>query len=69
MYMPRMDGLKLPRQMRALDMHVPVLMLTGNQSTRAAIDAVSAEVCSYMSKPLEPGAPEAVAPHRRLPPP
>ncbi len=33
MYMPRMDGLELLRQMRALDMHVPVLMLTGNQST------------------------------------
>ncbi len=53
MYMPRMDGLELLRQMRALDMHVPVLMPTGNQTTRAAIDAVSAEVFSYMSKPFE----------------
>src|SRR5260370_34228955 len=30
MYMPRMDGLDLLKQMRALSMEVPVLMLTGN---------------------------------------
>ncbi len=28
MYMPRMDGLELLRQMRALDMHVPVPILS-----------------------------------------
>jgi DNA-binding response OmpR family regulator len=53
MNMPRMDGLELLKQMRALSMEVPVLMLTGNQSTSAAIDAISAQVFSYMSKPLE----------------
>ena len=53
MYMPRMDGLELLKQMRALSMEVPVLMLTGNQSTHAAIEAICAQVFSYMSKPLD----------------
>lgn len=53
MYMPRMDGLELLKQMRAHDVHIPVLMVTGNQSAQAAADAISAKIFAYIPKPLD----------------
>lgn len=53
MYMPRMDGLELLKQMRAHDVRVPVLMVTGNQSAQAAADAISAKIFAYIPKPLD----------------
>ncbi len=41
MYMPRMTGLELLAQMRHLKLQTPVLMLTGNDDTRTAADALA----------------------------
>lgn len=53
MYMPRMGGLELLEQMRTHGVRVPVLMVTGNQSAKAAADAISANVFAYIPKPLD----------------
>jgi two-component system, NtrC family, nitrogen regulation response regulator NtrX len=53
MYMPRMTGLELLERMRELQIQTPVLMLTGNENTRSAADALASGIFAYIPKPFE----------------
>ena len=53
MYMPRMTGLELLAQMRRLELQTPVLMLTGNDDTRTAADALASGIFAYIPKPFD----------------
>jgi DNA-binding NtrC family response regulator len=53
MYMPRMTGLELLAQMRHLKLQTPVLMLTGNDDTRTAADALASGIFAYIPKPFD----------------
>ena len=53
MYMPRMTGLELLAQMRHLKLQTPVIMLTGNDDTRTAADALASGIFAYIPKPFE----------------
>lgn len=53
MYMPRMTGLELLERMREMKMQTPVLMLTGNDNTRSAADALASGIFAYIPKPFD----------------
>lgn len=53
MYMPRMSGLELLVQMHRLKMQTPVLMLTGNEDTRTAANALASGIFAYIPKPFD----------------
>jgi len=53
MYMPRMTGLELLAQMRHLKLQTPVLMLTGNDDTRTAADALASGIFACIPKPFD----------------
>ncbi len=53
MYMPRLSGLALLKEMRGLRLNVPVLMITGNKDPKAAGEAISAGVLAYVPKPFD----------------
>jgi CheY-like chemotaxis protein len=53
MHMPRMGGLELLKQMRRENIRVPVLMVTSNQDTEAAAEALRAGVFAYVPKPFD----------------
>jgi DNA-binding NtrC family response regulator len=53
MYMPRMSGLQLLEEMGRLNVQTPVLMLTGNDDTRTAADALSSGIFAYIPKPFD----------------
>jgi len=50
--MPGLDGVAALRQIRALDATVPVIMVTGNESTRVAGDVIGLGAFSYLPKPV-----------------
>jgi len=53
MHMPRMGGLELLKQMRSLNIRVPVVMITANQDIRNAAEALRAGVFAYVPKPFD----------------
>src|SRR5436309_3095351 len=53
MFMPRMTGLELLAHMRRLRIETPVLMLTGNDDTRSAADALACGIFAYVPKPFD----------------
>lgn len=53
MNMPGMDGLQLLKQIRALDTQIPVIMVTANESTRAAAEAQTTGIFAYVPKPFD----------------
>jgi DNA-binding response OmpR family regulator len=53
MNMPGMDGLQLLKQIRAIDGRVPVMMVTANQSTKAAAEALTSGIFAYIPKPFD----------------
>jgi CheY-like chemotaxis protein len=53
MRMPRMDGLETLKQMRALGLQVPVIMITGNENTQDAARALSGGIFAYLPKPFD----------------
>ncbi len=48
--MPRMDGLELVRQVTREFPRIPVLLITGNGSEQAAVEALRAGAASYVPK-------------------
>ena len=50
--MPGLDGLQLLRAIRARDLDVPVVLLTGNPQTETAIEAVEQGALRYLVKPI-----------------
>jgi DNA-binding NtrC family response regulator len=53
MLMPRMSGLQLLEEMRRLNLQTPVLMLTGNDDSRTAADALASGIFAYIPKPFD----------------
>jgi DNA-binding response OmpR family regulator len=53
MLMPRMSGLELLEEMRRLNVQTPVLMLTGNDNSQTAADALSSGIFAYIPKPFD----------------
>lgn len=51
--MPEMDGLTLLRRIRAHDLDVPVVFVTGNPGLETAIEAIEHGAFRYLPKPVE----------------
>jgi CheY-like chemotaxis protein len=50
--MPGMGGVEALRAIRALDPRIPVLMVTGNESSRVAGELLALGAVSYIPKPV-----------------
>lgn len=53
MRMPQMDGLETLKQIRAVNMRVPVLMISANDDVTAAKDAIRLGAFDYTLKPVD----------------
>lgn len=51
--MPGMDGMQLLREIRQIDLDVPLIFLTGNPSLATAMEAMELGGYRYLSKPME----------------
>ena len=51
--MPGMDGVEALRGVRAIDPAIPVIMVTGNASTRVAGEVIKDGAYSYLPKPFK----------------
>ena len=47
-----MNGVDALRSIRAIDSRIPVIMVTGTESTRLAGDAIKGGAYSYLPKPV-----------------
>lgn len=52
--MPELDGLQLIREIRARDLDVPVVLITGQPAVETAVKAVAYGAHRYLSKPVSP---------------
>ena len=50
--MPRMNGFDLLRQIRSVDPDIPFIMVTGNVTAKAVLEAKSAGITAYLGKPF-----------------
>ena len=57
--MPGMDGLTLIRQVKQINPHLPIIIITGYSSESSAIEAVNLGVAGYLTKPV--GIPQVLA--------
>ena len=51
--MPKMTGIELLKEIRALDATIPFVMLTVRSANDAIMDAVDADVTAYITKPFK----------------
>jgi EAL domain-containing protein (putative c-di-GMP-specific phosphodiesterase class I)/CheY-like chemotaxis protein len=51
--MPGMDGMQLLREIRQIDLDVPLIFLTGNPSLATAMEAMELGGYRYLAKPIE----------------
>jgi two-component system nitrogen regulation response regulator NtrX len=51
--MPGMDGVAALRGIREVDPRIPIIMVTGNESTRVAGEVIAAGAFSYLPKPVK----------------
>ncbi len=51
--MPNLDGIQLLREVRAHDLHVPVVLITGAPTVATAIDALEYGAFHYLTKPVQ----------------
>jgi len=51
--MPGMDGVAALRGIRAIDASIPVIMVTGNESSRVAGEVIKDGAFSYLPKPVK----------------
>ena len=52
--LPDGDGLELVREIRALDPHVPVVVITGQPDPATAVRATDEGATEYLAKPIDP---------------
>jgi len=68
--MPGMDGMQLLREIRQIDLDVPLIFLTGNPSLASAMEAMELGGYRYLAKPIENdrliSAVQEAAAHHRL---
>jgi two-component system response regulator AtoC len=50
--MPDMDGIELTRQLRSMDPHLPIFVLTASAEMASAIAALKAGATDYLTKPV-----------------
>jgi len=50
--MPGLDGVQALKQIRAIDPRIPVIMVTGNESTQVAGEVIGSGALSYLPKPV-----------------
>src|SRR3982750_4015318 len=55
--MPGMDGIQLLREVREHDLHVPVVLVTGEPAVSTAVQALEYGAFHYLTKPADPEAP------------
>ena len=63
--MPQMDGLELLRRLRALDLTLPVIVMTGHGDIPLAVEAMKAGAVDFFEKPFSDDAMLAAV-HRAL---
>jgi two-component system nitrogen regulation response regulator NtrX len=51
--MPGMDGIETLRRLQSIDPAIPVIVVTGNTSTKVAGEAIKAGAYSYLPKPFK----------------
>jgi EAL domain-containing protein (putative c-di-GMP-specific phosphodiesterase class I) len=51
--MPNLDGLQLLREVRAHDLHVPVVLITGAPTVASAVGALEYGAFHYLTKPVQ----------------
>lgn len=51
--MPGIDGLELQRKLLALDVKLPVIVMTGHADIRLAVDAMKAGAVDFIEKPFD----------------
>ncbi|MFI5288036.1 MAG: EAL domain-containing protein [Polyangia bacterium] len=51
--MPELDGLELLRAVRARDLFLPVILVTGNASVSTAVEALNQGALRYLDKPVD----------------
>jgi two-component system nitrogen regulation response regulator NtrX len=51
--MPGMTGVEVLQSVRAIDARIPVIMVTGNASTRVAGEVIKSGAYSYLPKPVK----------------
>lgn len=52
--MPEIDGIQLLREVRTHDLHVPVILITGDPAVRTAVQALEYGAFHYLTKPVNP---------------
>ena len=57
--MPGMDGLTIIREVKQINPHLPIIIITGYSSESAAIEAVNLGVAGYLTIPV--GIPQVLA--------
>ena len=61
--MPMMDGLELVKRCQGFDVDLPVLVLSGQRSIHAAVQAIQVGAYDYLQKPVEPHRLQQVVAH------
>jgi len=51
--LPDIDGIGLLKEMRKIDKNLPVIMLTGHETVRSAVEAMKLGAYDYFSKPFD----------------
>jgi DNA-binding NtrC family response regulator len=55
LHMPVMDGLQALKQIRSIDMNVPVMVITASRDSKAAAEALNCGVFAFIPKPFDFG--------------
>jgi two-component system response regulator AtoC len=58
--MPGKDGIEFLRELRKIDMEVPVIVLTGHGTVATALEAMKLGAADYLQKPFDVDALEVV---------
>ena len=51
--MPEIDGMELQRRLKALNVTLPLIMITGNADIRTAVEALKAGAADFIEKPFD----------------